>query len=67
MRFESFRDGMEDLELLYVLQKLDPKNTLLRVKIVSDIDDYSESIEQYEGFRKQLFAEIIRLQKINLH
>ena len=62
MRFESFRDGMEDLELLYLLQQLDPKNALLEVSIVNDIDDYSESIEQYMNFRRKLFAEIKRLQ-----
>ena len=67
MRFESFRDGMEDLELLYVLQKLDSKNDLLKVKVVNDIDDYSEDIEQYENFRRQLLTEIIRLQKIHSH
>ena len=62
MRFESFRDGMEDLELLYLLQQLDPKNALLEVSIVNDIDDYSESIQQYMNFRTKLFAEIKRLQ-----
>ena len=62
MRFESFRDGMEDLELLYLLQQLDPDNSLLEVSIVKDIDDYSENIEQYMGFRKALFAEIEQLQ-----
>ena len=62
MRFESFRDGMEDLELLYLLQQLDPKNALLDVSIVNDIDDYSESIEQYMNLRRKLFAEIKRLQ-----
>ncbi len=62
MRFESFRDGMEDLELLYLLQQLDSENALLNVSLVNDIDDYSESIERYMTFRKKLFAEIIRLQ-----
>lgn len=62
MRFESFRDGMEDLELLYLLQRLDPDNALLDVSIVNDIDDYSESTEQYMDFRRALFAEINRLQ-----
>ena len=62
MRFESFRDGMKDLELLYLLQQLDPDNALLEVSIVNDIDDYSESIEQYMNFRRKLFAEIKRLQ-----
>ena len=62
MRFESFRDGMEDVELLYLLQQLDPDNSLLEVSIVNDIDDYNESIEQYMTFRKKLFAEIKRLQ-----
>ena len=62
MRFESFRDGMEDLELLYLLKQLDPDNALLEVSIVNDIDDYSESIEQYMNFRRKLFAEIKRLQ-----
>ena len=62
MRFESFRDGMEDLELLYLLQQLDPGNALLDVSIVNDIDDYSENIEEYKDFRRRLFAEINRLQ-----
>ena len=62
MRLESFRDGMEDLELLYLLQQLDPENVLLNVSLVKDIDDYSESTESYMAFRNKLFAEIVRLQ-----
>lgn len=62
MRFESFRDGMEDLELLYLLQQLDLKNALLQVSIIKAIDDYSESIEQYIDFRRKLFTEIKRFQ-----
>ena len=63
MRFESFRDGMEDLELLYLLQQRDPKNTLLDINIVSDIDNYSESINQYLEFRERLLTEIVRYNK----
>ena len=58
MRFESFRDGMEDQELLYLLQQLDPDNALLDVSIVNDINDCSESIEQYMNFRNKLLTEI---------
>ena len=58
MRFENFRDGMEDLELLYLLQQLDPKNATLAVTIINDIDDYNESIEQYMNFRRELFSEL---------
>ena len=53
---------MEDLELLYLLQQFDPNNSVLDVNIVNDIDDYSESIEQYMDFRRKLFAEIEKLQ-----
>ncbi|VAW54777.1 hypothetical protein MNBD_GAMMA06-597 [hydrothermal vent metagenome] len=61
MRFESFRDGMEDLELLHILQKLDPNNALLKINTITDINNYSENIEQYISFRKYLLAEIMRL------
>jgi hypothetical protein len=63
MRFESFRDGMEDLELLYLLQQLDPDSTLLKLDIVNDIDDYSESIEQYTIFRKELFTALKKVRR----
>ena len=62
MRFESFRDGMEDLELLYLLQQLDPENALLEISIVNDNDDYNENIEEFLNFIKKLFVEIQRFQ-----
>lgn len=58
MQFESFRDGMEDLELLYLLQQFEPENAISAVSFINDIDNYNESIEQYTRFRRKLFAEL---------
>ena len=56
MRFESFRDGIEDLELLYLLQQLTPDNLILKLNIVNDIEDYNEDIEKHIKFRRELFT-----------
>ena len=52
MRFESFRDGMEDLELLYLLQEKDPDNPILKVKMINDIEDYTDSIKTISNYRE---------------
>ena len=63
MRFESFRDGMEDLELLYLLQEKDPDNPILKVKMINDIEDYTDSIKTISNFREELYS---ALEKLNI-
>ncbi len=53
LRFESFRDGMEDLEYLYILEQVDPDNDLLDVDVVSDLSDYTGP-DEYLNYRKLL-------------
>ncbi len=58
LRYESFRDGMEDLDYLYLLQDLDPGNALLGVPIISGLSDFSNDQDEVLDFRRQLAAAI---------
>ena len=61
LRLESFRDGMEDQEYLYLLKALDPRNPLLEVPVVSGIHDYENDAQVYLAYRRQLGRSIERL------
>lgn len=63
MRLASFRDGMEDLELLYLLQQCDPDNPVLKIILINDIEDYTDSINTISNFREKLFS---ALKKYNM-
>lgn len=63
MRLASFRDGMEDLELLYLLQDKDPDNPILKIIMINDIDDYTDSIKTISNFREELYS---ALEKLNI-
>lgn len=56
MRLASFRDGMEDIELLYLLQQRDPDNPLLHITMINGINDYTNDIQTISDFRKKLFS-----------
>ncbi len=63
LRFESFRDGMEDQDLLYILKKLDPHNSLLQIPIINNIDDYTQNSVEYLDFRRKVASAIETLKK----
>jgi hypothetical protein len=54
MRFESFRDGMEDQEYLFLLAQLDPGNRLLAVPIIKGLKEYTEDTQEYMIYRQQI-------------
>jgi hypothetical protein len=54
MRFESFRDGMEDQEYLFLLAQLDPGNRLLAVPIIKGLKEYTEDTQEYMTYRQQI-------------
>lgn len=61
LRLESFRDGMEDQEYLFLLEKLDPGNAMLDVPVVNAIDDYETDVAAYLAFRRNVAVTIERL------
>ncbi len=63
LRYESFRDGMEDLEYLYMLEALDPKHRLLQVPIVGAIDRYEDDPDKILLFRRRLAAAILNAKR----
>lgn len=65
LRFESFRDGMEDQDLLYILKNLDPENSLLQIPIIKSINDYTQASEEYFSFRHKVAAAIETIIKRN--
>ena len=42
LRYESFRDGMEDQEYLYLLKEKDPANPLLNVSVVTGLSQFEQ-------------------------
>ena len=63
VRVEMIRDGIEDYEYFAILQKLDPRNPLLKVppSVSKALDDFSKSPAGIESHRKLLAREIERL------
>ncbi|HEX7026720.1 MAG TPA: glycoside hydrolase domain-containing protein [Gammaproteobacteria bacterium] len=62
LRYESLRDGFEDLEYLYLLESLDPDHPLLDVPIVTSIDDFATDPEVILAFRREVAKAIIKNQ-----
>ncbi len=60
LRYESFRDGMEDLEYLYLLADREPTNPLLRVEIVGGLSDFATRPEAILAFRRQVAAALTK-------
>jgi hypothetical protein len=60
LRFESFRDGIEDLEYLYLLEAKDPKNPLLQVETVRNLTTYETKPAALLEFRRKVAEAISR-------
>jgi hypothetical protein len=56
LRFESFRDGMEDYEYLELLRQRDPDNPLLDVSIVTGLTTFTQDPFEILEFREQIAA-----------
>jgi hypothetical protein len=54
LRFENYRDGMEDQEYLYLLEEIMPDHKLLSVPIIKDLHNYSQNQQELMTFRKEL-------------
>lgn len=54
LRFESFRDGMEDYEYLALLRQRDPENPLLDVGIVTGLTTFTQDPFEILEFREQI-------------
>ena len=54
LRLESFRDGMEDQEYLYLLRRVDPGNALLSVPIISGLTTYDSDQDGIMSYRNQI-------------
>lgn len=63
LRYESLRDGFEDLEYLYLLESLDPGNPLLNVPIVKSLNEYATDPQAILAFRREVARAILRKAK----
>lgn len=55
VRFESQREGMEDLELLRLFEKKHPKQAALLVKsVIRGFDDYTKKVPVFRNARRKL-------------
>jgi len=54
LRFENFRDGMEDQEYLFLLQSYSPDHELLSVPFIQNIFKYSENQKDIMDFRNKI-------------
>ncbi|MFV1988827.1 MAG: glycoside hydrolase domain-containing protein, partial [Gemmatimonadota bacterium] len=59
LRLASLRDGFEDLELLYVLESLNPEHPLLEVPIVQELDRFTRDPAEYLRFRRRVAEAIV--------
>jgi len=60
LRLEAMRDGFEDMELLYILQDLQPNHPLLSVPVINDIYDFENSATVYSQYRNKLAKTILQ-------
>ncbi len=58
LRYESFRDGIEDAEFLYLLEARHPDHPLLRVNTVTSISRYATDPAAILEFRRRVAAAI---------
>lgn len=63
LRYESLRDGFEDLEYLYLLESRDPDNPLLNVPIVKSLHAYATDPDAILAFRREVAGAILRKAK----
>ncbi len=58
LRYESFRDGVEDAEYLYLLEATHPDHPLLRVPTVTGISEFATDPAAILEFRRRVAAAI---------
>ncbi|MDH3731938.1 MAG: serine hydrolase [Gemmatimonadota bacterium] len=58
LRLLGLRDGFEDLEMLYLLEDLDPSNPLLEIPIITGLGEYAQDPADYLAWRSAVMAAI---------
>ena len=59
MRFESVRDGFEDMEYLYILEDLNPDHQLLSVGTIFGLTKFEYDIEKILQYRREIALAIL--------
>jgi len=60
MRFESIRDGFEDMEYLFILEDLNPSHELLSVRTIFGITKFEYDPEKILQFRRDVALAILK-------
>lgn len=60
MRFESVRDGFEDMEYLYMLEDLSPDHELLSVRTIFGLTKFEYDIEKILQYRREIALAILK-------
>jgi len=60
MRFESVRDGFEDMEYLYMLEDLNPDHELLSVRTIFGLTKFEYDIKKILQYRREIALAILK-------
>lgn len=60
MRFESVRDGFEDMEYLYMLEDLNPDHQLLSVRTIFGLTKFEYDSEKIMQYRREVALAILK-------
>ncbi|MBT8124158.1 MAG: DUF4091 domain-containing protein, partial [Gammaproteobacteria bacterium] len=60
MRFESIRDGFEDMEYLFMLEDLKPDHELLSVRTIFGLNEFEYDVEKILQYRREVALAILK-------
>jgi len=60
MRFESVRDGFEDMEYLFMLEDLNPEHDLLSVRTIFGLTEFEYDAEKIYQYRREVALAILK-------
>lgn len=60
MRFESVRDGFEDMEYLFLLEDLNPEHELLSVRTIFGLTELEYDVQKILQYRREVAAAILK-------
>ncbi len=60
MRFESVRDGFEDMEYLYMLEDLNPDHELLSVRTIFGLTKFEYDPDKILQYRREIALAILK-------
>jgi hypothetical protein len=64
LRLTGLRDGMEDVELLYLLADASPGHPLLEVPVARGLTDFDDDPATYLRFRRDVVAAIVEANRV---